>query len=212
MVIIIKLYFLIRSNCMESSAWLGLCGRGREVARITTAALCMGTEGREPLPWDVMEGVLEYMRREEVYCMGGCLRDKLDAETFNVMERYDPDRDQWCTLDPMPTPRSDFGACVVGGWLYCIGGYNVKDTWLRSVERYHPETHTWAPVAPMPTPRCAFGACEVNGELFCVGGDNAKGYLGTLERYTPDTDRWMELAPMPTKRTSPSVSVVDGSM
>ena len=47
-------------------------------------------------------------------------------------------------------------ACVLGGRLYAVGGYDCPNR-LSSVERYDEEKDEWEAVADMGTARCAVG-------------------------------------------------------
>lgn len=70
-------------------------------------------------------------------------------------ERYDPDRDVWEPICAMQTTRCYFGAAVVGGRLFAVGGVDGRMGFLSSVEVYDPETDSWAYVQDMSTKRPA---------------------------------------------------------
>jgi hypothetical protein len=44
---------------------------------------------------------------------------------FPQAELYDPARDRWSTLEPMPTPRHGTGGAGLGNRLYVPGGADV---------------------------------------------------------------------------------------
>ncbi|MGE0645510.1 MAG: kelch repeat-containing protein [Nitrospira sp.] len=56
--------------------------------------------------------------RNKIYVFGG----EGAAGTFNENETYDPVRDTWERLAPMPTARHGLGSAVVRGHIYVISG------------------------------------------------------------------------------------------
>jgi N-acetylneuraminic acid mutarotase len=54
----------------------------------------------------------------KIYVFGG----EGAAGTFNENEAYDPARDIWQRLTPMPTARHGLGSAVVQGRIYVISG------------------------------------------------------------------------------------------
>lgn len=56
------------------------------------------------------------------YVFGGETFDPGEARTFDDAERYDPDRDLWEALAPMPTARHGLGAAVVNGGIFVVSG------------------------------------------------------------------------------------------
>ena len=49
--------------------------------------------------------------------------------------------------------RTQFGAAVLGGRIYAVGGRDDAGQYLNSVERYSVELDTWRPVSPILVPR-----------------------------------------------------------
>ena len=103
----------------------------------------------------------------------------------------------WTTKASMPTAREALAACVVGGRLYAVGGWNNDK--LKTVEAYDHTSNTWTKNAPMPTAREGLAVGVVNGILYAVGGYKVGG-LNTVEAYNPATNTWSAKAPMPTLR------------
>ena len=97
----------------------------------------------------------------------------------------------------MPTGRSELVAVALGGWVYCIGGFNGVQ-YLGTVEAYDPASDTWVPRAPMPTPRASAQAAVLNGKIHVVGGFNgSSGALTVHEVYDPATDTWSTAPSLP---------------
>lgn len=104
---------------------------------------------------------------------------------------------RWYEGAAMPTGRSQLVAVVLGGWVYCIGGFNGVQ-YLSTVEVYDPSSDTWVTRAPMPTPRAAAQASVLGGKIHVVGGYNGtSGPLTAHEVYDPATDSWTTAQPLP---------------
>jgi N-acetylneuraminic acid mutarotase len=75
------------------------------------------------------------------------------GEVLPTMERYDASSGAWNAMVPMSTVRQNFGACVLGGNIYIMGGYDSNKIMLISIEKYSPASDTWIAVAPLPAVR-----------------------------------------------------------
>jgi N-acetylneuraminic acid mutarotase len=136
---------------------------------------------------------------------------------------YDPAKDAWRALAPMPTKRGSPNAVVHGGKIYVIGGGSMhpgsKDAFVHPArphrafdtnEVYDPATNTWEKRSPLPTARNHAAAGMVNNKIYIIGGrvgavfitGGARG-VDLVEEYDPATDQWGRLmAPMPTPRSA----------
>jgi N-acetylneuraminic acid mutarotase len=131
-------------------------------------------------------------------------------ERTNLNRAYDPGRDEWTELAPIPTPRTSPGAAVgPDGFIYVIGGDRANFKAVNNVaEAYDPKADHWSRLSPLPTPRdspCAVAARCAEGRIliYVIGGRafrGPKGNLGTVEAYDPASATWAAKAPMPTPR------------
>ena len=78
----------------------------------------------------------------------------------------------------MPTPRFNFGTCVVDGKVFVIGGDVDKygDISIPTVEMYDPATDTWERKADMPTARAGVSTVVVDGKIYAIGGGQTKKF------------------------------------
>lgn len=131
-------------------------------------------------------------------------------EPDKVWQAYDPVRDRWATLPPIPSSvkqLANFGAAGVGGVLYVLGGGSddvdpvTGDrgggvTATAEVWGFDAAVRAWAKKAPMLTPRAQFACCVLDGALVVAGGFSARSSrrgLPHAERYVPGEDRWEAL-------------------
>jgi N-acetylneuraminic acid mutarotase len=147
-----------------------------------------------------------------IYVISGFDKDLAGQprELTNLNRAYDPGRDEWTELGPIPTPRTSPGAAVgPDGRIYVIGGARANFKAVNDVaEAYDPKTDRWSRLRALPTPRdspCAVAAKCANGRvlIYTIGGRAFRGpneNLGTVEAYDPASDTWAAMAPMPTPR------------
>jgi N-acetylneuraminic acid mutarotase len=161
----------------------------------------------------------------KIYVMGGFVKPAKGPTAWEPIDNaweYDPAKDTWRALAPLPTKRGSPNAAVVGGKIYVIGGAGIhpgsKETSLhparphRSVsanEVYDPVTNTWETRQPMPTARNHAAIGVVNNKIYIVGGRLGAAFstrasnTDIVEEYDPATDQWGALkAPMPTARSA----------
>jgi len=170
----------------------------------------------------------------KIYVFGGFTEGKIGnlaawTPVSNAFE-YDPMKDTWKPLAPMPTKRGAAVAGTVNGKIYVIGGATtapgatnpaihptIAQRVLSTVEEYDPETNTWRTRSPMPTPRNHTAAGVVDGKIYVIGGRIGAAFiaassdLANVEAYDPATDTWSRpLAKMPTARSGLDVGVYKG--
>src|ERR1700693_4701726 len=167
----------------------------------------------------------------KIYVFGGFTAGKvgnLAAWTpINNAFEYDPVKDSWRELAPMPTKRGAGVAVTVGDKMYMIGGATVApgatnpaihpttaQRVVGTVEEYDPKTNQWRARATMPTPRNHTAAGVVDGKIYVIGGRigaafiAASSNLSNVEAYDPVNDTWSPpLAKMPTARSGLCVGV-----
>ncbi len=140
---------------------------------------------------------------------------------INNTWEYDPVKDSWKALAPMPTARTAAVAAEVGGKIYVLGGASVhpgqKIVSLgptvphRSLdvnEVYDPKTDKWETRMTMPTARNHAAAGVVNGRIYVIGGRVGSSVITTssntnvVEVYDPAKDLWGTAGlRMPTSRS-----------
>lgn len=121
---------------------------------------------------------------------------------YNTLEQFDPKKNSWTTMEPMPTRRWACAATSLNGCLYVFGGTPERREGvpLRSldvVEKF--DGFQWTTLPPMPTARSDCSACTIAGQLYVIGGQSERT-LGNVERFDPATNTWTTMPSMPTPR------------
>ena len=75
------------------------------------------------------------MNKYLMIALGGGLGS---GATTTVNEAYSTKTNSWTTLAPMPQDTGYPGSAVVGGRLYCLGGYSSNTGVVGAVQIYQP--------------------------------------------------------------------------
>ena len=150
-------------------------------------------------------------------------------ETVDVVEIYDPAEDRWEQGPPIQLMRGWFGAVLLDGFIYAVGGkrlrpdeekeesgdiahYEIRD----SVERLELATGTWSFVAPLSAPRAGLVATVCGGKIYAIGGNamdnetrSGGPHLDRVEVFDPQRGHWSPGAPLPFGLQGPSVATID---
>mmetsp|Transcript_21695 Transcript_21695/g.30354 ORF Transcript_21695/g.30354 Transcript_21695/m.30354 type:complete len:505 (-) Transcript_21695:50-1564(-) len=105
-----------------------------------------------------------------MYVMGGDQNGHL-----NSCEKFDSASQTWVPIAPMNIARSCFGAAVVQGKIYALGGM-TREGPTDSIEEYDPVKGTWRVLkAHLDTPNHWFGAAASQDAIYIVGGLDKRG-------------------------------------
>ena len=171
----------------------------------------------------------------KIYAFGGFVYPEVGPAAWvpiNNTWEYDPAKDSWKALAPMPTKRGAAEAAEVDGKIYVIGGattapgakenyinQQTRQNVLGTVEEFDPKANTWRARASMPTPRNHMGIGAVDGKIYVIGGRVGAAFIGIasdislVEVYNPATDMWeAPRARMPTARSAVASAVYNGKI
>jgi N-acetylneuraminic acid mutarotase len=120
----------------------------------------------------------------------------------------------WTAGAPMPTPRTEVTAAVLGDDIYVIGGFDESGQVTDIVEVYNIANNTWSRAAvPVPEPLHHTAAASYDGKVYVVGGYTAPwSPTNRLFIYDPTQNNWQEGNPMPTARGALNVNFVNGTL
>jgi len=141
-----------------------------------------------------------------LYVLGGYTADASLAGETNAFLRYDPARNRWSRMPPMPTRRAALAAGVIGDRIYAAGGATSGGTTFRRLEVFDLRTRRWARGPDMAVAR-EHVAGAVSGRAFYVLGGRP-GDLAVAERYVPARRRWQRLRDLRTPRSGIAAATV----
>jgi N-acetylneuraminic acid mutarotase len=115
---------------------------------------------------------------------------------------YDPERDMWSDLSPMPLDRQrgSGATAVVGRDIYVIGG--ARGSSLELVDIYDTAGDAWRVGPSLPAPREHLCAGAIGDKVVVAGGraGSITGFTDSTIVLEPGASDWREVAPMPTAR------------
>ena len=121
-----------------------------------------------------------------LYAVGG--RGLSAAENTPAFERYDPEKDRWTGLDPMPKLVGAVGAAFLAGRVIAVGGEGTN-TVSDAAQAYDVRQQAWSQLSPLPEPRHGSSVVALRGSLYSIGGAAAAGHVeSTQEVYVLDLE------------------------
>ena len=127
-----------------------------------------------------------------IYAIGG--HDGRSRRGINVVERYDPNNDQWENAPFMCKKRCFASATVMDNKILVVGG-ECNNLPLQNCEVYDPTTNTWSVLqAKLCVPRSNAAIANTRRKIFVFGGTF---HNGTVECYDKDKEEWTEVRQCP---------------
>ncbi|KAM9858264.1 kelch-like protein 22 isoform 2-T3 [Aulostomus maculatus] len=125
--------------------------------------------------------------------------------------RYDPRHNKWCSIQPLQQQHADHCVCVVGGYIYAIGGRDYSSE-LDTVERYDPHTNAWEFMSPLKREVYAHAGAVVDGKIYITCGRRGRGYLKETYCFDPAANHWTTCADGPVERAWHGMAAVNGRL
>lgn len=173
------------------------------------------TVARQELYPEVLKG--------KIYVVGGLLSPNTGFSAH--FESYDPVKDAWTGLRPLPEARHHITLSAVNGLLYGIGGFTGGFPDWRAQPTmfiYNLGSNTWTKGTDLLVARAEGISAVVNNKIYLIGGrvratENARLFNDHIdsvrnEVFDPITKRWLSLANALTPRNSAASAVIDGKI
>jgi non-specific serine/threonine protein kinase len=109
-----------------------------------------------------------------VYAVGG--RELSAAKNVPALERYDPAKDEWTSLDDMPKNVGSVGVAFAGGRVVAIGGEGTT-TISDAVQAYDVRRRAWSQISSLPKPLHGQAVTALGDSIYAVGGAAAAGHV-----------------------------------
>lgn len=114
----------------------------------------------------------------KIYVLGGRAVNNSALANMNVNEMYDPIKNTWISLEPMPTKRSGISAATYNGSVFIFGGEDaggVNPKTYGNNEVFDPSIGIWISKQSLPTPRHGLSAITVDDRIYTIGGGPRAG-------------------------------------
>ena len=148
----------------------------------------------------------------KVYYGGGASVNEHHRHQYTVC-CYDPSRDEWTTVPPLPAAVRCFGLGQVNDKLVTVGGKEEGDKITVATDKvyvYDEQSQKWNSLAPMLTARFSPGVLSLKSALIVAGGAaltkktnffGRTSYIPTelniVEVFKPDMLQWYQMNPLP---------------
>lgn len=134
---------------------------------------------------------------DKIYVAGG-LRG---IRSVTDLTAYDPAKDSWETLAPIPTDLDHLAGGPINGLFVLAGGrHGGISSHIKKTFTYDPNSNKWEEKAEMPTSRGGTAAAVYKGRLYVFGGEGNKadgtGVFDQVESYELSTNTWRQHPPM----------------
>ena len=140
-----------------------------------------------------------------LYVLGGYTADAALAGESDAFLRYDPARNRWTRMPPMPIGRAALAVGVIGDRLYAAGGAGGGAAFKR-LDVFDFETRRWRRGPDMAVAREHVAGAVSEGAFYVLGG--RPGDLAVAERYVPARRRWQRLPDLRTPRSGIAAATV----
>lgn len=197
-----------------TNGWLATVEAYDPVANSWTTKASMPT-ARQGLSAAAVGDVIYAMGGDNVATCGSCN----GFNTLATVEAYNRLTNTWSAKASMGLARQRFGAAVVNGTVYAIGGLvtdnSIVPAWVKStatVEAYNPTTNTWTAKTSMGNVRNDLRVVVLNGIIYAIAGrrDAFPTELLSVEAYDPVANSWTPKASLPAGNPVSSAAVVNG--
>ena len=129
-----------------------------------------------------------------IYVAAGMVGES--GRPLNVLERFDPRREEWSTLTPLPEAFSAGAGARLGERMYVVGGDSPRANG-RQVFAFDPARQRWTGEPPLPARRTNLAAVGLDGKLYAIGGLDPIQPVRTVFVFDPSMRRWSRVAPLP---------------
>ena len=130
----------------------------------------------------------------KVYVAAGMVGNS--GRPLDLFERFDPAKNEWSSLTPLPERFSAGAATNFDGRIWVVGG-NSETTSGRQVFAYDVQSQRWTEEPSLPAPRTNLAVVADGGELYAIGGLDPVEATKTVFVYDPSTRHWSKAAPLP---------------
>jgi len=118
----------------------------------------------------------------------------------------------WETVKPMPSPRSEFGAAVVGGTIYVVGGIDGYFRTLSSAMAYDIGADAWREIPRLPQAIHHPAVTSDGKKVYVIGGLTGLASRPTDDvfAFDPEKNAWEQLGRMNDFRGAAAAAALDG--
>jgi N-acetylneuraminic acid mutarotase len=112
----------------------------------------------------------------------------------------------WESRAPLPVPRTEVAAAVIGSEIAVVGGFNLDRSASRRADAYSPARDRWRRLPDLPVGVHHAMAVGQRGRLYVLGGYTAAG-IPLRAAFVLERGRWRALPRMPFPRAAAGAGI-----
>jgi N-acetylneuraminic acid mutarotase len=149
----------------------------------------------------------------KLFVIGGCTGDDEGAphEAVAKVHAFDLGTGVWRESAPMPMPRRNAAAVILGDDVYVLGGNDGSGS-AHPILMFDPVNEKWTAKSSTSRTRSCLGAGIAHGKIYMLGlatGDPRGTSDHRLEEYDPEADTLVARAPLTPSRGGYAVAALD---
>ncbi len=144
----------------------------------------------------------------DIYVIGG----ETESGVTSLVERYNPETDNWNQQKEKPTAVKDISAVLIGEKFFVPGGLTAEGKPTNVFEVYDPIKNIWERKADLPIPISAYALAAYEGQIYLFGGWDGEKVSDLVLRYDPLTDNWNKDRTMLSARAFAGAAVAGGKI
>jgi Kelch motif len=119
---------------------------------------------------------------------------------------------EWQNAAPLPDPRGEVAAAVVGGEIAVVGGFDRSGLDSARVDAYSPARDAWRRLPNLPAPVDHAMAAAAGGRLYVLGGYGRSRAPRRSAWVLAPGGRWRALPPLPAACAAGGAAVLRGRL
>eukprot|EP00656_Telonema_subtile_P049590 TRINITY_DN6199_c0_g1_i1.p1 TRINITY_DN6199_c0_g1~~TRINITY_DN6199_c0_g1_i1.p1 ORF type:complete len:245 (-),score=70.20 TRINITY_DN6199_c0_g1_i1:246-980(-) len=151
-----------------------------------------------------------------------CIRDRMPAEPYKIIEAYDPASSAWSEIASLPDKHGSVWGGVLGqeetGKIYLIGGMRTDagKTFVSKISNkmsaYDTVLGNWISCSDLESGRTCFGYAMLDKKIYVMGGSSDSGVVDHTSIYDTVSNQWRKGAAMPQARVHFQTTQVGGKI
>jgi len=139
---------------------------------------------------------------KKIYVFGGSTGKKSEFRDTTSSEMYDPQKNKWTGIAPMPEPVTTACAISIDREIYIIGGQ--QHTFSKRVNKvflYDPDSNEWTYKSQLNIARAFHCVATLDNKIYAIGGRESDSEIKTksrdslavytIEEYDINTNKWI---------------------
>ncbi|MEK7545609.1 MAG: kelch repeat-containing protein [Patescibacteria group bacterium] len=177
----------------------------RKIFTFLFALVCVGTYLHYVQGWD-------WARARRDPAVTHFFPEDASATTTPIGERGTGTH--WETVAPMPFPRAEFGAAVLGNTIYVVGGIDGFFRTLSSAMAYDIGADAWRSIPRLPQAVHHPAVVSDGKKIYVIGGLTglASRHIDDVYAYDPEKDAWEQLGRLNDFRGAAAAAALDGTV